>query len=91
MRYWYDTHPTLEKMARDRASRVEPEAINSEIIRIVRDAEKTSASGFASVYICPNSSVEVPDDALSLVILPPSKPLGKDIEHPVRACSPRTA
>lgn len=82
MRYWYDTHPTLEKMARDRASRMEQEAINSEMIRIIRDSEKSCASGFGSVYICPASSVEVPDDDVhSLVILPPSKPLGKDIER----------
>jgi len=82
MRYWYDTHPTLEKMARDRASRMEQEAIESEMIRIIRDSEKTSASGFASVYICPNSSVEVPDDdSLALVILLPNKSLGKDIER----------
>lgn len=81
MRYWYDTHPTLEKMARDRASRIEPTTIDSEIVRFVRDSERACSSGFAAVRVCPTSSLEVPDEAaLSLVIIPPNKTLAKDFE-----------
>ncbi|MGI6230714.1 MAG: DUF499 domain-containing protein [Tractidigestivibacter sp.] len=78
-RYWYDTHPTLEKMARDRAASQGEDAITSRIIEIVRSSERGTRAGFHSVHSCPQSSAEVPDEPfLSLVILPPDKTLGHD-------------
>lgn len=74
-RYWYDTHPTLEKMARDRASRQDMAAIDARVVEIVRAAERRAASGFHSVNVCPADGSEVPDEpALALVVVPPSRP-----------------
>lgn len=79
-RYWYDTHPTLEKLARDRASRQELGNIDARIVEILRQAERRTASGFRSVNVCPADGSEIPDEALlTLVITPPSKPHGRDI------------
>ena len=83
-RYWFDTHPTLEKMARDRASRQTAGDIDAHVVEIVRQAERRGTSGFHSVYICPSDSSEVPDDAvLALAILPPAKTQGKDLVHSI--------
>lgn len=74
-RYWYDTHPTLEKMARDRASRQDVAAIDARVVEIVRQAERRAASGFHSVNVCPADGSEVPDEpSLALVVVPPSRP-----------------
>ncbi|MGN9233944.1 DUF499 domain-containing protein [Atopobiaceae bacterium HCP3S3_D6] len=81
-RFWYDTHPTLEKMARDRASSQSAEAIEERIVEIVRESERSSRTGFHSVYTCPKSSNEVPDaPCLALAILPPSKTMSRDLSR----------
>ena len=73
-RYWYDTHPTLEKMARERASHYERHAVHAEIVNILRGSERSRTSGFNSVYVCPGDTLDVPDEpVLALVILPPAK------------------
>lgn len=83
-RYWYDTHPTLEKMARERASHIEPDSIEAEIVSVVRSSERQTSSGFGAVYVCPTSTLEVPDeDTLALVIIPPSKPHGGNVDSSV--------
>ena len=81
-RYWYDTHPTLEKMARDRASRIDDDAIYAEIVNIVRKSESTTSSGFGSVFCCPADGAEVPDEPIcSLVIIPPTKTQGANVNR----------
>lgn len=81
-RFWYDTHPTLEKMARDRASGQSEEAIDGRIVDIVRESEGSARSGFHSVYTCPKSSAEVPDAPyLALAILPPSMTMSRDLSR----------
>ena len=80
-RYWYDTHPTLEKMARERASHIEADSIEAEIVSVVRASERQTSSGFGAVYVCPTSTLEVPDDTtLALVVIPPSKPHGANVD-----------
>ena len=81
-RFWYDTHPTLEKMVRDRASSQSEEAIDGRIVDIVRESEGSARSGFHSVYTCPKSSAEVPDAPyLALAILPPSMTMSRDLSR----------
>lgn len=83
IRYWYDTHPTIDKLARDRASRLDLGTIDARVVKILQDAERTCSSGFARVHVCPESSSEVPDEAtLGLVVMPPSKTFdGRDAER----------
>lgn len=83
IRYWYDTHPTIDKLARDRASRLDLGHIDARVVKILQDAERTCSSGFSRVHVCPESSVEVPDEAtLGLVVIPPSKTYdGRDAER----------
>lgn len=83
IRYWYDTHPTIDKLARDRASRLDLGTIDVRVVKILQDAERTCSSGFARVHVCPESSAEVPDEpSLGLVVIPPSKVYdGRDAER----------
>jgi hypothetical protein len=74
-RYWYDTQPTLTRIASDRASQFKADAVEDEIIRRVRDAVKKERGDFAGVHVIPPSSADVPDDPeCRLVILGPRTP-----------------
>ncbi|MBQ6523654.1 MAG: DUF499 domain-containing protein [Atopobiaceae bacterium] len=80
-RYWFDTHPTLEKTARKYAAEFDAGAVDSEVVHVIQLAERQTSSGFASVYVCPASTLEVPDSRdLALVIIPPSRLQGRDAE-----------
>ena len=70
-RYWYDTHPNLRRTMEDRAAKLEPEVVATEIIRRLR--QQTQRRGdFKAVHPCP-SSADVPDESTTrLVILPPA-------------------
>ncbi len=70
-RYWYDTHPNLRRTMEDRAAKLEPEIIEAEIVRRLR--QQTQKRGdFRAVHLCP-SSADVPDESTArLVILPPT-------------------
>ena len=70
-RYWYDTHPNLRRTMEDRASKLEPEVVETEIVRRLR--QQTQRRGdFKAVHPCP-SSADVPDESTArLVILPPT-------------------
>jgi len=81
-RWWYDIHPTLDKMARDRASRVEGADVRARIAAIIRETERASSSGFGNVYPCPRDGSEVPDEPVcSLVIIPSDRTQGSDHER----------
>ena len=81
-RYWFDTRPTITRIASDRAAQYErkPHLVEDEIIRRVREMvkkERTGAAGsdFAGVHVIPSNSGEVPDeDTCRLVILSPTAP-----------------
>jgi len=81
-RYWFDTRPTINRMAADRAAGYErnPHRVEDEIIRRVREIvkkDRASSGGneFVGVHPIPANSGEVPDEsACRLVILGPNTP-----------------
>ena len=68
-RYWYDTHPNLRRTMEDRAAKLEPETVETEIVRRLR--QHTQRRGdFRAIHPCP-ASADVPDESTArLVILP---------------------
>ncbi|HRW93906.1 MAG TPA: Swt1 family HEPN domain-containing protein, partial [Thermotogota bacterium] len=75
-RYWYSTHPTLAKMARDRAKQLErhTDKVLVEIENRVR-ADLKKKGEFWAVHPFPGSSADVPDDFHTrLVVLSPRFP-----------------
>ena len=67
-RFWFDTRPTLRKIADDRASQRSSEEVEMEIERRLRLIHKERP--FARLHICPDSSMDVSDDQdIGLVIL----------------------
>jgi len=74
-RYWFDTRPTITRIASDRAAQYErkPEIVEDEIIRRVREFVRRDRGDFAGVHVIPESSGDVPDEpSCRLVILRPS-------------------
>lgn len=69
-RYWYDTHPNLRRTMEDRAVKLEPEKVEADIIRRLRQIR--DRGDFKAVHTCP-TSIEVPDEQETrLVILSPA-------------------
>ena len=71
-RFWYDTRPTLRKVAEDRAQQIkESDALYEVERRLKKGVRKVDP--FCGVHVCPASSLDVPDDqSLRLVVLPPA-------------------
>ncbi len=70
-RVWYDTQPTVTKLARDRAAQMErePDKVAEEIRRRVQ-ADAAKRGGFNGVHCFPREAADVPDDPrVRLVIL----------------------
>ena len=68
-RYWYDMQPNLRRTMEDRAGKLEPEEVEAEILRRLRQIRERGP--FAAVHPCPTSA-DVPDaPEARLVILPP--------------------
>ena len=68
-RYWYDTRPNLRRTMEDRATNLEPEKVETEILRRLRQIRERGA--FRAVHPCPTPA-DVPDEPEArLVILPP--------------------
>ena len=68
-RYWYDTQPNLRRTMEDRAVNLEPEDVETEILRRLRQIRERGP--FAAIHPCP-ASADVPDaPEARLVILPP--------------------
>ena len=68
-RYWYDTQPNLRRTMEDRAVNLEPEEVETEIIRRLRRIQ--GRGDFRAVHPCPSSG-DVPDEPKArLVILSP--------------------
>lgn len=69
-RYWYDTRPTLRKTVEDRATQIPSSDVEYEIETRLRGLRKEQP--FAGIHICPNSSLDVPDEqSARLVVLRP--------------------
>ena len=76
-RYWFDTRPTITRIASDRSAQYErkPEFVEDEIIRRVRDLVHRDRGDFSGVHAIPSSSGDVPDQTdCRLVILSPQYP-----------------
>ncbi|MEE8240824.1 MAG: Swt1 family HEPN domain-containing protein, partial [Nitrospirales bacterium] len=69
-RYWFDTHPSVNRLASDRAEQLRPDVVEDEIVRRLR--ARRDRGDFTAVHVAPDSSADVPDeDAVRLVVLGP--------------------
>jgi hypothetical protein len=72
-RYWYDTRPTVNKLARDRAQGWPEAEVRVEIIERLRRVPKNKE--FAAFHVAPADSSDVADDdRVRLVVLRPETP-----------------
>ncbi len=74
-RYWYDTRPTVAKLAKERAERLsrDTHAVEAELKRRLT-AELRTTGAFGRIHILPGGSEDVPDDVVSrLVVLGPKQ------------------
>jgi len=72
-RYWYDTQPSVTRLAQDRAANITTDDVHEEIRRRLKD-EQRRPGDFARVHLCPASTGDVPDDPEArLVILDPAQ------------------
>jgi len=88
-RYWYDTQPTVTKLAEDRAEQLrrDPDRVYEELARRIRDDVRKSGD-FARVHPMPKSGHDVPDDPETrLVILGVEHPYVKDGASPAEAAA----
>lgn len=69
-RYWYDTRPTVNRLARDRAMGFQKPDIHKEITDRLRRVRKSQ--GFAAYHVAPQDTGDVVDEAQArIVVLPP--------------------
>src|SRR5712691_4439342 len=69
-RYWYDTRPTVTRLAQDRAAQLDEEGVLEEIEKRLK-VEQGNRGDFARVHVCPASGADIAEDDTSarLVIL----------------------
>lgn len=73
-RFWFNTQPSVTRLARDRAGQVEPATAWDELRRRLR-AEQQQRGELAAVHVAPASSADVPDERQArLVMLGPEHP-----------------
>jgi hypothetical protein len=73
-RYWYDTHASVTRVARDYADRLRdrPEDVWAEIVRRIAETELRHRGSFARVHLGSADTGDIPDDpAVRLVIVHP--------------------
>jgi predicted AAA+ superfamily ATPase len=78
-RYWYDTQPTVTKLADDRAEQLKrnPDKVTHELERRLRD-NLAQRGDFNKIHPLPASGADVPDDTdARLVVLGTDYPYGK--------------
>jgi hypothetical protein len=86
-RVWYDTKPTVNKLADDRAEQFKRDSdmVGAELEARVREEDRQRGD-YHRVHHLPRSSAEVPDEQETrLVVLPPSSPHAKDGDSPAEA------
>ncbi len=66
-RYWYDTRPTVNKLARDRAQGWPDDEVRLEIIERLRKLPKNKE--FAACHVAPGDSSDVADDDRARVVV----------------------
>ncbi|GAB1420700.1 Swt1 family HEPN domain-containing protein [Anaerolineales bacterium] len=67
-RYWYDTRPTVNRMAQDRAQTIHEDLVYQEALDRLR-AVKVRGTDFAAAHIAPQSSGDVVDDWRARVVV----------------------
>jgi predicted AAA+ superfamily ATPase len=67
-RYWYDTRPTVNRIAADRAQAVHPDWIYQEAVRRLK-AVKYDRADFAAAHVAPTSSGDVVDEQRARVVV----------------------
>jgi hypothetical protein len=67
-RYWYDTRPTVNRMAQDRAQNINPDWVYQEAIDRLR-AIRYRREDFAAAHIAPQSSGDVADEWRTRVVV----------------------
>jgi predicted AAA+ superfamily ATPase len=77
-RYWYSTKPTVTRLAEDRASQYEDDAINDEIVKRLK-AEAGSRADFARIHVAVSSG-DLPDEREARLVM-----LGPEHAHSARA------
>lgn len=71
-RYWYDTQPSLNRSAAERAGHYDVARVWEEIVARLRRSAPRSTPEFAGVIVAPGSTGDVPDeDAVRLVVVHP--------------------
>jgi hypothetical protein len=71
-RYWYDTQPSLNRTAAERAGHYDVARVWEEVVTRLRRAAPRSTPEFAGVVVAPGSTGDVPDeDAVRLVVVHP--------------------
>ncbi|HPL69728.1 MAG: Swt1 family HEPN domain-containing protein [Anaerolineaceae bacterium] len=69
-RYWYDTRPTVNKLARDRAQGYNPAEVAIEIVNRLKAVPKNRS--FAGFHVAPATTLDVIDeDQVRIVVLGP--------------------
>jgi hypothetical protein len=72
-RYWFSTHPTLNRLAEDRARSLPDHEVERFIVAQLVEDGKAKGPGFAKVFAAPDDPVAIDEaDAISLVILGPA-------------------
>ncbi len=72
-RYWYDTRPTVNKLARDRAQSYKRVEVQAEIVARLRKVPRQG--DFAAWHVAPPETSDVTDeDRVRVVVLPPDVP-----------------
>ncbi|GAA6746310.1 DUF499 domain-containing protein [Thermus brockianus] len=78
-RYWFETRPSLNRLAQDRMASLEEHEAMAEIVARLQAWARTRPPLFAAVHAAPSGSGDVPDEpALRLVVLPPTAPYSKE-------------
>jgi len=78
-RYWYDTQPTVTKLAEDRADQLtrDPDKVAQEVERRLR-ADLRKTGDFARIHAVPQGGQDVPDDTdARLVVLSTEHPYSR--------------
>jgi len=69
-RYWYDTRPTVNRLARDRAQNISPDVVNQEIVSRLKKVPRTR--DFDGAHVAPLQTSDVIDEAqVRVVVLHP--------------------
>ena len=74
-RYWYDTHPTVNRIAQDRAQNIHPDEVYREAMERLRKP-KPRREDFAAAHVAPQGSADVADEWRARVVV-----LGPEAAH----------